>query len=203
MEEGHSMGNLVHILQLISRHHKLFAPWRNQLAHLIVQALQRLAMPTNSPLENRKLAIDLIAVVLDWEEWSRAQSEASPGTPTAAVGSKRPADDAGGAADEQPPAQRVKTESGSAPAGPSGPADASRAMPQVQYVVNFCQRMALMIVPLHQDSNNAGKVVRVEKDLLAMHAHTLTQFSRALALWPDTPVKFGNVLEKFLANDLK
>jgi transformation/transcription domain-associated protein len=36
IEDGHSLGNLVHILQFIVRHRTLFQPWHGELALLLV-----------------------------------------------------------------------------------------------------------------------------------------------------------------------
>lgn len=230
MEEGHSLGNLVHILQLICRHHLVFAPWRNQLTPLIIQALQRLGIPQHSPLEYRKLSIDLIEVILDWEAQAKARAAEGDGaeaaTPAGAgAGQKRPAEAMEGGADPaEPPAQLMRASSGAAvPAPPrdngagdsaagasaGGGASSARAAPsgasyhpallpaQAQYLVSYCQRMALMIFFTPE-----GKPQRIDRDLLATHAHTLRQISRVLDIWPETPVKFGNFLEKHLTNDL-
>ncbi len=66
VEEGHSAPQLIHILNLILRHPVLFYPSRDQFSQQIVNALQKLGLQPNASLENRKLALDLIDLLLFW-----------------------------------------------------------------------------------------------------------------------------------------
>jgi hypothetical protein len=233
IEDGHSLGNLVHILQFIVRHRTLFQPWHGELALLLVQSLQRIGIPPNSPVENRKLAIDIIAVIIDWEIAGRQEAATKATTDSAArvttadegetavnLGTKRshPGDAEDG---DEPAARRQKTETGSVdvPAtdiaadgtkdkevnAASAPAKAPGAITiqQATFLVNFCQRIAFMLTPMTLP-DSGGKIPPVDKDLLAAHAFTLRQLTRALELWPEVPVRtFGSVLKRFLDNDLR
>jgi len=47
VEEGHTVAQLIHILQLIVRHNKVYYPVRHQLVQHMVTSMQRLAFTTS------------------------------------------------------------------------------------------------------------------------------------------------------------
>ncbi|KAK7075696.1 hypothetical protein SK128_020164 [Halocaridina rubra] len=59
VEEGHSVGQLVHILQLVVRHANVYYPVRHHLTHHITQAMHRLGFTPTANLDQRRLAVDL------------------------------------------------------------------------------------------------------------------------------------------------
>lgn len=67
VEEGHSMQQLFHILQLIVRHYDAYYPVRHHLIHHIVQSITRLGFSTTATLEYRRLAVELAEVIIKWE----------------------------------------------------------------------------------------------------------------------------------------
>ncbi|GJY69309.1 transformation/transcription domain-associated protein-like protein [Tanacetum coccineum] len=67
VEEGHSIPNLIHIFQLIVRHSDLFYCCRAQFVPQMVNSLNRLSLPYNTTSENRRLAIELAGLVVNWE----------------------------------------------------------------------------------------------------------------------------------------
>lgn len=67
LEEGHSIPNLVHIWQLIARHPDLFYVARAQFVPIMVNSLNRIGLNTNAAAENRRLALDLVDLILKWE----------------------------------------------------------------------------------------------------------------------------------------
>lgn len=67
VEEGHSIPNLIHIFQLIVRHSDLFYSCRAQFVPQMVNSLSRLGLPYNTTSENRRLAIELAGLVVNWE----------------------------------------------------------------------------------------------------------------------------------------
>ncbi|XP_068621131.1 transcription-associated protein 1 isoform X2 [Battus philenor] len=67
VEDGHSMQQLFHILQLVVRHYKVYYPVRHALVGHMVSAMQRLGFSGTSSLEHRRLAVDLAEVALKWE----------------------------------------------------------------------------------------------------------------------------------------
>lgn len=67
-EEGHILGQLVHIWFLIVRHPALFYPFRGQFVPLMVNSLNRLAIPPSSTPDNRRLAVNIVDLVIAWEQ---------------------------------------------------------------------------------------------------------------------------------------
>ena len=66
-EDGHSLPQLVHIWSLIVRHAKLFYTSRAQFVPQMVNLLSRLGLPTSSSHANRKLSVDLVELIINWE----------------------------------------------------------------------------------------------------------------------------------------
>ncbi|EZA54681.1 Transformation/transcription domain-associated protein [Ooceraea biroi] len=67
VEEGHSMQQLFHILQLVVRHYKVYYPVRHHLVQHIVNSIQRMGFSPTSTLEHRRLAVELAEVIVKWE----------------------------------------------------------------------------------------------------------------------------------------
>jgi len=140
VEEGHSLPQLIHIWQLVARHQDLFFSSSAQFVAQMVNSLNRIGLSPNCSAENRKLAIDLAALIISWElkriEISKVARAArtsgggasAPATLSAAAGSKRPAADslsgcapataAATGSEGPPPAKLQKT--GSSQAVPEG-----------------------------------------------------------------------------------
>lgn len=67
VEDGYTMQQLFHILQLVVRHYKVYYPVRQALVGHMVSAMQRLGLAPSSSIDHRRLAVDLCEVVLKWE----------------------------------------------------------------------------------------------------------------------------------------
>lgn len=67
VEEGHSMPQLFHILQLVVRHYKVYYPVRHHLVQHIVNSIQRMGFSPTSTIEHRRLAVELAEVIVKWE----------------------------------------------------------------------------------------------------------------------------------------
>lgn len=67
LEEGHSMQQLHHILQLIVRHYKVYFPVRHQLVQQMISSMNRLGFAPNGSIDYRKLAVELAEVIIKWE----------------------------------------------------------------------------------------------------------------------------------------
>jgi len=82
-EEGHVLGQLVHIWFLIVRHPALFYPFRGQFVPLMVNSLNRLAIPPSSTPDNRRLAVNIVDLIISWEQTRHdrlAMRSAAPGS---------------------------------------------------------------------------------------------------------------------------
>ncbi|CAG9462087.1 unnamed protein product [Pedinophyceae sp. YPF-701] len=73
LEEGHSLPSMIHVWQLVVRHSDLYYEARYHFSPMMVNSLSRLGLPTNSPIENRKLAIDIAGVFIHWETRHRRE----------------------------------------------------------------------------------------------------------------------------------
>nr|ANJ04666.1 transformation/transcription domain-associated protein [Nilaparvata lugens] len=67
VEEGYSMQQLFHILQLVVRHYKVYYHVRHHMVQHMVNSLQRLGFSTSATIEHRKLAVELAEVIIKWE----------------------------------------------------------------------------------------------------------------------------------------
>uniref|UniRef100_A0ABM0MIW8 Transformation/transcription domain-associated protein-like n=1 Tax=Saccoglossus kowalevskii TaxID=10224 RepID=A0ABM0MIW8_SACKO len=67
VEEGHTVAQLVHMLQLLVRHYKVYYPVRQHLIQNMVNSMQRLGFTANATIEHRRLAVDLAEVIIKWE----------------------------------------------------------------------------------------------------------------------------------------
>ena len=67
VEDGHTGSQLVHILQLVVKHFKVYYPVRHHLIQHIVTSIQRLGFTATSAIERKRLAVDLCEIVIKWE----------------------------------------------------------------------------------------------------------------------------------------
>ncbi|KHN41897.1 Transformation/transcription domain-associated protein [Glycine soja] len=213
VEEGHSIPNLIHIFQLIVRHSDLFYSCRAQFVPQMVNSLSRLGLPYNTTAENRRLAIELAGLVVNWERQrqnemkvvtdSDAPSQINDVFNPSSADSKRSVD---GSTFPEDASKRVKPEPGlqslcgvMSPGGPSSitnietPGSASQPDEEFkpnaameEMIINFLIRVALVIEPK-------------DKEASAMYKQALELLSQALEVWPNANVKF-NYLEKLLSS---
>ncbi|XP_075091326.1 uncharacterized protein LOC107801589 isoform X2 [Nicotiana tabacum] len=215
VEEGHSIPNLIHIFQLIVRHSDLFYSCRAQFVPQMVNSLSRLGLPYNTTAENRRLAIELAGLVVNWERQRQSEMKIVPandgtgqnadGLSHASAGSvdlKHPMD---GSSFSEDPGKRVKVEPGlqslcvMSPGGASSISNietpGSGGQPDEEFkpnaameemIINFLIRVALVIEPK-------------DKEASLMYKQALDLLSQALEVWPNANVKF-NYLEKLLSN---
>ncbi|CAH9105798.1 unnamed protein product [Cuscuta europaea] len=209
VEEGHSIPNMIHIFQLIVRHSDLFYSCRAQFVPQMVNSLSRLGLPYTTTAENRRLAIELAGLVVNWERHRQSEMKvvpnhdsglASDGINHVSVDSKHPAD---GSSFSEDPNKRVKVEPGlqslcvMSPGGassiPNIETPGSAGQPDEEFkpnaameemIINFLIRVALVIEPK-------------DKEASVMYKQALDLLSQALEVWPNANVKF-NYLEKLL-----
>lgn len=98
IEEGHTLAQLVHMLQLLVRHFRVYYPVRNHLIQHMVSSVQRLGFTPNASIEHKKIAVDLVEVILRWEMTRAREGESGQQTlsaklaapTTATTGSVKP-----------------------------------------------------------------------------------------------------------------
>ncbi len=67
-EDGNSVPQLSHILQIIFRHESVFYRYRNKITPHLIHSLNKLGLPVNSSTENRELSLALIRLVIHWDQ---------------------------------------------------------------------------------------------------------------------------------------
>lgn len=213
VEEGHSIPNLIHIFQLIVRHSDLFYSCRAQFVPQMVNSLSRLGLPYNTTAENRRLAIELAGLVVNWEK--QRQSDLKKGTNN--DGTVQNADgmnltstgadpklSVDGSTFPEDSTKKIKVEPGlqslcvMSPGGASMPnieTPGSSGQPDEEFkpnaameemIINFLIRVALVIEPK-------------DKEASLMYKQALELLSQALEVWANANVKF-NYLEKLLSS---
>nr|XP_042899044.1 transformation/transcription domain-associated protein isoform X5 [Parasteatoda tepidariorum] len=91
VEEGHTLAQLVHMLQLLVRHYKVYYPVRHHLINHMVSSVQRLVFTPNATIEHKRLAVDLAEVIIRWEiqrhkeEQEKAQTGVDKNEPPEAI----------------------------------------------------------------------------------------------------------------------
>lgn len=209
VEEGHSVPNLIHIFQLIVRHSDLFYSCRAQFVPQMVNSLSRLGLPYNTSTENRRLAIELAGLVVNWEKQRQSEMRAAGSSGATGadglshVSSGEPTHVIDGSSFSDDPSKRIKVEPGlqslsvMSPGGvtsiPNIETPGSSGQPDEEFkpnaameemIINFLIRVSLVIEPK-------------EKEASLMYKQALELLSQALEVWPNANVKF-NYLEKLL-----
>lgn len=88
-EESSNLQQLNSIFNFLVRHPDLFYEAREQLSSIIITSLNKIASPANSSTEAKKLALNLVNLIWDWEMRTARESSPAFGSPS---GPKRKAD---------------------------------------------------------------------------------------------------------------
>ena len=67
-EHGHTVGQIIHIYQLIAHLPDMFYPYYDQFTPKLINSLTKLCLTQSATLETRNLALDIIEMLLDWDE---------------------------------------------------------------------------------------------------------------------------------------
>ncbi|CAL1526415.1 unnamed protein product, partial [Lymnaea stagnalis] len=201
VEEGHSVNQLVHILQLVVRHYKVYYPVRHSLLQHMVSSLQRLGFSLSASLEHRKLAVDLADIIIKWElmrikedlEGSGEPQSPNPdGASTASSGSSTSTAGAG-----QPPGIKRSLSSVNSPqepkkvktVGAAGRSDVNKPIDK-QYcdaVANFLLRIACQVNEAASGAvghSSAG-------EMLSKRCVALLKLTMRPDVWPNVELKLS------------
>ncbi|RHY58145.1 hypothetical protein DYB30_004780, partial [Aphanomyces astaci] len=193
-EEGHVLQQLVHIWYLIVRQPSLFYPFRGQFIPLMVNSLNRLAIPPSSTQDNRRLAVSVVDLVIAWET-ARRQRVSDKTSSSLLKRSSDASTSVGGTEDKGSDCKRQKiaadgsfaaTEDASATTtthdtddsashGHEDDFELTGAMTDL--IVNFAFRFALACAD-KQETNRLSKTCG-------------ELFHRALHLWPSASIRFS------------
>ncbi|KAK7109588.1 transformation/transcription domain-associated protein-like isoform X2 [Littorina saxatilis] len=197
VEEGHSVGQLTHILSLVVRHYRIYYPVRHSLIQHMISSLNRLGFSQSSSMEHRKLAVDLVDVIIKWElQRIKDEAELPPDTVEAIPDS--PSSTSGGvkrqSTSELPAEKRARHSTGAG-------SDSGRSLPDVnkpiekQYceaVVNFLLRMACQV-------NEASAAIGSPGEQLSRRCVALLKLVLKPDVWLGVELKTA-WLEKVLAS---
>lgn len=193
-EEGHGLSQLSHIWTLLVNNAALFYPHRGQFAPQMVNSLSRLGLPPTCPLENRELAVDIAALIAQWEmhrrvsKAARAKREAAKATATS--GEEKDKDSGGrrgkrrsgsgaetGKDDDATASEAGSTASSSRRSAKSAAADDDYAPSPivVEMICNFVVREALLTADTSETKPLSRRCVRLLNSMLQ--------------IWPDAVVK--------------
>lgn len=187
VEEGHTLAQLVHMLQLLVRHYKVYYPVRHHLIQHMVSSVQRLCFTPNATIEHKRLAVDLAEVIIRWELQYHKEEleqppaeiyvEAGPST-SSVIGVRRtiPAND-------PQELKRVRNPSGTnvKPVPDSNrPVDKTHA----DAVVNFLLRMACQV-------NDTATAAGSSGELLSRKCVGLLKTALKPDVWPNAELKLA------------
>lgn len=182
VEEGHSVQQLFHILQLVVRHYKVYYPVRHHLVQHMVNSIQRLGFSPTGTIEHRKLAVELSEVIIKWElQRIKDESDAHvAGTISPGVGVKRPIIDD----------PNLNSESRKRHASGTGPNIVPTVTPKVEpsstepierahadTVLNFLLRLACQV-------NDANTMVGTPGEMLSRRCVALLKTALKPDVWP-------------------
>ncbi|GFR25610.1 hypothetical protein TNCT_594364 [Trichonephila clavata] len=186
VEEGHTLAQLVHMLQLLVRHYKVYYPVRHHLIHHMVSSVQRLVFTPNATIEHKRLAVDLAEVIIRWEiqrhkeEAERNQYGIDKNEPPdpmqgAGIGLKRNSIDS-------LDTKRSRNPSGSLAkvSDRYKPVDKEHS----DAVVNFLLRMACQVNESSSTSGTTG-------ELLSRRCVSLLKTALKPDVWPNAEIKLG------------
>ncbi|XP_048245320.1 transformation/transcription domain-associated protein-like isoform X4 [Haliotis rufescens] len=195
VEEGHSVGQLVHILQLVVRHYKVYYPVRHHLIQHMVNSLQRLGFTANASIEHRKLAVELADVIIKWELQRLKDDQELPGgviepaqDVTQALAQNIPVKRSASIDSPQQADKRSRHSSGAVSQESSTRSNSDVTKPvEKQYcdaVVNFLLRIACQV-------NEASASIGSPGELLSRKCVTLLKVVLRADVWLNTELKLA------------
>lgn len=107
MFEDGSVPQLAHIWTTIVSNPEIYYPHCQNFVRYMVNSLNRLGLPPNSPSDNRALAVSIIALLMSWEERQRTSDSANALSAGGDLPSKRTS-----SSDEASPTKKVKSNAG-------------------------------------------------------------------------------------------
>ncbi len=71
-EEGHALPQMLHIVWLVVKHQKIFFRVRNSVTTMMLAAMNRLLFSSSISLDNKRQAVDLAEVFIQWQKELRS-----------------------------------------------------------------------------------------------------------------------------------
>ena len=183
VEEGHTGSQLVHILQLVVKHHKVYYPVRHHLMQHIVTSIQRLGFTATATLEQKRLAVDLCEVAIKWEVQRAKETDSGAGEAEDADSKRSLGSD--GLPDPKKP--KLMTPVKTSPES-NKPVDKSHA----DNIVNYLLRLACQV------SDTQASTGGSPGEILSRRCVALLKTALKPDIWPNVDLKLG-CFEKILA----
>ncbi|CAB4061236.1 TRRAP [Lepeophtheirus salmonis] len=177
VEDGHTGSQLVHILQLVVKHYKVYYPVRHHLIQHVVTSIQRLGFTATATIEQKRLAVDLCEIAIKWE-MHRVKEE-------------------GGSPDPK----KMKLPSMKSVASPSSTtsskSDAHKPLDKVHSdaIVNYLLRLACQV------SDTQAATGTSPGEILSRRCVTLLKMALKPDVWPNLDLKL-HAFEKILTGPL-
>lgn len=175
VEEGHTLAQLVHMLQLLVRHYNVYYPVRHHLIQHMVTSVQRLGFTPNATIEHKKIAVDLVEVIIRWE-FQRLREEQDQTSTPSPMGVDSPTTIA------QRPVPRATPLPSVPGIGKPMPVDSNKPIDKIHSdsVVNFLLRLACHV---NETATNVGS----NGEMLSRRCVNLLK--NALKVWPNSDLK--------------
>ncbi|KAF5288689.1 hypothetical protein FQR65_LT11954 [Abscondita terminalis] len=187
VDEGHSMQQLFHILQLVVKHYKVYYPVRHHLVQHMVNSIQRLGFSPTATLEHRKLAVELAEVIIKWELHG-IKEVVDENTTIENVPMKHPPPDES----NEPPPKRLAIQQPGMPGPSSVPIkpEPTQAKPidriHTDNVLNFLLRLACQVNDA-APANPANPTLTSPGELLSRRCVILLKTALKPDVWPQAP----------------
>nr|XP_054766791.1 transformation/transcription domain-associated protein-like [Lytechinus pictus] len=196
VEEGYTIAQLVHMLQLLVRHYKVYYPVRHHLIQTMVYSIQRLGNTPNATLEHRKLVVELVEVIIKWEV-QRIREDEGTAEPTPVEEPPVPAGVKRTASSDLPDPKRVRhTSSGSTVR--SITSESSKPIEKVysDAVVNFLIRLACQV-----NDSSSTSTVGSPGEQLSRRCMALLKTALRPDVWPNSELRLNFLDKLFLSVD--
>lgn len=199
VEDGYTGSQLVHILQLVVKHFKVYYPVRHHLIQHIVTSIQRLGFTATATIEQKRLSVDLCEIVVKWEmqrvkeELEPAGAESSPAY--LGPGVKRPS------TDQMGDAKRRQTAAGAVVGVPSPQQPQQKSSDDIHKpidkthcdsIANFLLRLACQVAEQQAGTGTSPS------ELLSRRCVTLLKLALKPDVWPSCDLKL-QAFDKILA----
>lgn len=188
VEDGHTGSQLVHILQLVVKHHKVYYPVRHHLMQHIVSSIQRLGFTATATLEQKRLAVDLCEVAIKWEVQRAREEQTGIGEDEERDNKRGILDSSGGPDPKKPKLIGVSM------GGTSKTPEAHRPVEKVHAdsIVNYLLRLACQV------SDSQATTGGSPGEILSRRCVALLKTALKPDIWPNVDLKLAS-FDKILA----
>lgn len=197
-EEGQNVQQMTSIFQFLVRHPNLFYETRDKFAALIIQCLRKVANPPNPSFESRRLALNMMWLIWEWEKRRVTGQVASPSRTASLspVSKKRKLEEL---ATASPPAVRQPAAGEKAEYQIPAPVRQKMVKYLVEFIAQLNERYPL---PSNKTKDTGASPAHPMSPELNKKAMTLLYNLLLPEYWADLDVDlFPNVTDVVLASD--